>query len=98
MITRYLCWVQAAQLLPPTAVCSLLEAALQVGDNQATFYVCEELPGAQHLEGEHMMRLLLVSGRGLGCSFSLVVGSTDTRGSKHSPCKHVVSGALRSVV
>lgn len=61
VITRYLCWISAAQRLPPSSVCELLEAALQVGDSQAFSYICEELPGVQQLQGEHMMKLLLVS-------------------------------------
>lgn len=60
VITRYLCWVQSAQLLEPGSVADLLEAALQVGDTQAVRYICEELRGAQHLQAEHMTKLLLV--------------------------------------
>jgi hypothetical protein len=67
VITRYLCWIAAAQRLPASSVCDLLEAALQVGDSQAVSYICEELPGVQQLDGEHVMKLLLVG----GCSLVL---------------------------
>jgi hypothetical protein len=61
VITRYLCWVAAAQALPAASVCDLLEAALQVGDSQAVSYICEELPGVQQLQAAEMTKLLLVS-------------------------------------
>lgn len=61
VITRYLCWISAAQRLSPSSVADLLEAALQVGDSQAFGYICEELPGVLQLQGAHMMKLLLVS-------------------------------------
>lgn len=64
VITRYLCWVDAAQRLPASSVCELLEAALQVGDSQAVHYICEELPGVQQLQAAHMMKLLQVWGCG----------------------------------
>jgi hypothetical protein len=60
VITRYLCWVDAAQRLPAGSVCQLLEAALQVGDSQAVHYICEELPGVQQLQAAHMIKLLQV--------------------------------------
>jgi hypothetical protein len=60
VITRYLCWVEAAQRLRADSVCELLGAALQVGDSQAVWYICEELPGAQQLTAEHITKLLLV--------------------------------------
>lgn len=63
VITRYLCWIAAAQALPAASVCDLLEAALQVGDSQAVSYICEELPGVQHLQAAEMTKLLLVSDR-----------------------------------
>jgi hypothetical protein len=61
VITRYLCWISAAQRLPASSVADLLEAALQVGDSQAFGYICEELPGVSQLQGTHMVKLLLVS-------------------------------------
>jgi len=68
VITRYLCWVHAAQLLPAASVCALLEAALQVGDSQAVNYICEELPGAQQMEADHIAKLLLVGAAALTVS------------------------------
>lgn len=69
-MTRFLCWVQAAQLLTAGDVCDVLEGAIRAEDSQAVFYFCEALPGLLDLEAGHITRLLLVCMTGSGSSTS----------------------------
>lgn len=68
VITRYLCWVAAAQQLPPASVVGLLEGALQVGDAVGLSFLLDDLPGASQLDMEQAAKLLTVRLPTLHCT------------------------------